>query len=144
MYLKQINPLHYFVFMWPCNAVAKFSCHFTLPFPFSFSWERCQLSTINSHKKDTARPSDKRVMWLYGWKALVLSRHPAKCGGRWHCGSSDIFLVAKEKHCTCSLKSVITIYLWSTRHVILPYMKFHNVDIPIYCACSGFKLWDNG
>ena len=48
-------------------------------------------------------------MWLYGWKALVVSHQHAKFGSHWHCGSGDIFLVAGEQDCTCSSKSDTTI-----------------------------------
>ena len=39
---------------------------------------------------------------FYGWEALMVSHHPANFGGHRHCGSGDMFLVAKEENSRCS------------------------------------------
>ena len=55
-----------------------------------------------------------------------------------------MFLATEEQDSTYSLKSAITFYLWNTWHAMLPHKKFQNVEIAIYYAYSGFKLWENG
>ena len=75
---------------------------------------------------------------------LLVSHYPAKFDRHSHCDSRDImFLVVEEQDATYSLKSAITVYLWSTRHIMLsPTMeiflhaptKFQKADIA-NCPC---------
>ena len=41
----------------------------------------------------------------------MVSNHPAKFGGDKNCVVRDLFLVVEERYFTCSLTSVITIFL---------------------------------
>ena len=58
-------------------------------------------------------------MWLYGWKFLIVSLHPAKFGGHMHCGKGDISISANTviltqmqdiRYCICQLTSAIIIF----------------------------------
>ena len=55
-----------------------------------------------SLSRDLARPRDQRVMLLYRWKPLFLSRHPAEFGSHKNSSSRDMFLVVEEQDFTCS------------------------------------------
>lgn len=41
----------------------------------------------------------------------MMGNHPAKFGGDRNCVVRDLFLVVEERYFTCSLTSVITIFL---------------------------------
>ena len=41
----------------------------------------------------------------------MVSHYPDKFGGRKYFGSEDMFLEFEEQDCTCSLKSVLTVFL---------------------------------
>ena len=50
-------------------------------------------------------------------KALWFKSPPCQVDHHRHCDSGDArFLVVEEQDSTCSLKSAITIYFWSTWH----------------------------
>ena len=64
--------------------LAKFSSH-------KHSDSRDEVISLS---RDLARPSNKRVMWLFGQELIKLSYHPTISGGHRLSGSEDImFLV---------------------------------------------------
>ena len=64
--------------------------------------------------RDLAIPRDQRVMCLYQWEPFFVSRRPTKFGDNMHCGMGDIiFLVVEEQDSAWSLKSAITINIYS-------------------------------
>ena len=42
------------------------------------------------------RPRDERIIWLYVWDCLMVSRHPARIGGHRHFGSADMIYLMVE------------------------------------------------
>ena len=50
----------------------------------------------------------------------MVSRHHAKFGGHWHCGSGDIFLMAEEQDCTCRLNLTPLSLKYMTCYALTP------------------------
>ena len=68
-----------------------------------------------SLSRDLARPRDQRVMLLYPWKLLLLSRHPAKFGSHKNSSSRDMFLVVEEQDFTCSHLYLSLLFIYKSR-----------------------------
>ena len=63
------------------------------------------------------RPREKKVLWLYWWRYLMTSHHPAKFSGHERCGSG-MFFVVEEHDFTCLLNSLFFLkHMLSWSHI---------------------------
>ena len=95
----------------------------------------CHPAKSGSHSH-LGRPQDQMVLWFHGWEPLMLSHHPAKFGGQWHCGSKDMIFLALTSipHYCLSLKYMECNAL---THKISGY-KHNNKPV---CPMKDFRSW---
>ena len=90
------------------------------------------------------RPHDQKVKLPYGWKPLMVSTHPAKCGDYRYSGNGDMMFLVVFRLYMSLLNSVITVYLERT----WPTMLTHNIserrhnNSPV-CLMKDFWYWSH-